>query len=398
MKKSRTRTFLTALVVILALAPFKAFAAAPADQWWDLSYPFRQQVTLTSGTAMVPNSYTISITIDHQTLVGAGQSLASGNDVRVLYWNGGGWVELDRVLDPVSAWNSTTTTINFRTQALIPASSSDDNYYVYYGNLAAAAPPANETNVYAFWDDFDDNDISDWTAFTENRALDASCNPAGFPAVSVTGGIVNLDPVDDWCTAGIRNNAFSVSNAEGFTVRTGARYVDPAFDDDQLPGMWYVQIDGSNYLTQAYNASTRGNTGTASNRIRALQPNLLPPNFDVVNGASGSSSVPTINTWYDYENFVLTNGDMRWERDGTQHSPTAGWGNDTTFTAGGIALGSERIAAEYDWVLVRKLVGPEPTNLVSPPTGAISGNVFEDVNGDGNPADAVGRPFVTVVF
>ena len=89
------------------------------------------------------------------------------------------------MLDPVSAWNSVTTTINFRTQAIIPVSSSDDNYYVYYGNLTAGAPPANEANVYDFWDDFDDNDISDWTAFTENRALDAACNPGGFPTVSV---------------------------------------------------------------------------------------------------------------------------------------------------------------------------------------------------------------------
>jgi hypothetical protein len=36
----------------------------------------------------------------------AAQSLASGDDVRGAYWNGSGWVELDRLLDDESAWNN----------------------------------------------------------------------------------------------------------------------------------------------------------------------------------------------------------------------------------------------------------------------------------------------------
>ena len=39
-------------------------------------------------------------------MVFAAQSLASGDDVRVAYWNGSGWIELDRLLDDESAWNN----------------------------------------------------------------------------------------------------------------------------------------------------------------------------------------------------------------------------------------------------------------------------------------------------
>lgn len=129
--------------------------------WWNTAWPYRQRITVTAGSAAVPNGYSTSVTYDHAGLVSAGKSLASGNDVRLLHWTGASWVELDRFLDVSSAWNTTATSIWFRLQAAIAASGSDNNYYLYYGNLSAGAPPANGDNV--FLDYEDGSSLTGWT-------------------------------------------------------------------------------------------------------------------------------------------------------------------------------------------------------------------------------------------
>ena len=53
----------------------------------------------------------------------------------------------------------------FRAQKNITALASDTDYQVYYGNPAASSPPENYSNVYYFFDDFEDNsiDVNKWT-------------------------------------------------------------------------------------------------------------------------------------------------------------------------------------------------------------------------------------------
>jgi hypothetical protein len=83
-------------------------------------------------------------------LVSGGKSLASGNDARILYWNGSTWTELSRILfndgpagQASSTWNAASTTLFFKTVAGISASGSDTGYYLYYGNPLAGSPPTN---------------------------------------------------------------------------------------------------------------------------------------------------------------------------------------------------------------------------------------------------------------
>ncbi|MFQ5858699.1 MAG: heparin lyase I family protein, partial [Anaerolineae bacterium] len=150
-------------LLVLALIPFETFAAAPGGEWWDSNYPYREKITVTAGSAAVPSAYSVSVTFDHAALVAATKSQADGDDIRIGYWNGASWVELDRVLDFGSAWNSTSTQIWFKLQAGIGASSSDDNYYVYYGNGGATNPPATPTNIFFFYDGYESGDFSGWS-------------------------------------------------------------------------------------------------------------------------------------------------------------------------------------------------------------------------------------------
>jgi type II secretory pathway pseudopilin PulG len=128
------------------------------------SYVFRRRITVTAGTA-VPAGYSVSIVFNHAALVAARRSLASGNDVRIVYWTGSRWQELDRFnfnfTATPTAWNTRAVRLWFRLQTPIAAGTADNNYYLHYGDLSAARPPANAD--YIFMDYEDGTDLAGWT-------------------------------------------------------------------------------------------------------------------------------------------------------------------------------------------------------------------------------------------
>jgi uncharacterized delta-60 repeat protein len=161
------RAAASTLVVLLAgVAAPRAEAAAPPGQWWNAAYAERLNITVTAGATPAPTDYSMFVTIDHARMVSTGRSLASGDDVRVVYWNGGSWVELDRLLDDQSSWNNWRTGIWFRTQAAIGAFATDDNYYIYYGNATPGAPLTDWANVFLFYDNFNSGGLDTTTRWT----------------------------------------------------------------------------------------------------------------------------------------------------------------------------------------------------------------------------------------
>ena len=106
-----------------------------------------------------------------------GKSLNSGWDIRIVYWNGGGWTELDRLRDDLYPWDQTDTRVWFQTQAAISAGGSDNDYYMYYDNSSAGSPPMNWENVFLFYDNFNDDsfDTGRWTC----GGSGASCTESG---------------------------------------------------------------------------------------------------------------------------------------------------------------------------------------------------------------------------
>lgn len=119
-------------------------------------YVYRRRITVTAGTA-VPAGYSVSVVFDHAALVAAIKSLPSGNDVRIVYWTGSRWQELDRFnfnfTATPTAWNTTAVRLWFRLQAPIAAGARDDNYWLYYGDLSAGPPPANGDHVFLDYED-----------------------------------------------------------------------------------------------------------------------------------------------------------------------------------------------------------------------------------------------------
>ncbi len=132
-----------------------ATSGSPLGEWWDAAFPYRQQMIVQTGGESVAIGYSVALPIDHADLVNQGVSLISGDDLRLVRWNGAGWTEINRVLDPEASFNSGSSELWFALQADIEAASSDDNYFLYYGNPGATNPPDDENLVFHFADFFD---------------------------------------------------------------------------------------------------------------------------------------------------------------------------------------------------------------------------------------------------
>ena len=158
--------------------------------WFDPDYGFRRNVTVLTGTAAVEAGYSTRLTLDHASLVSGSQSLASGDDVRIAYWDGDSWIELDRVPDPLSAWDNAATKLWFPLVNPIAEDDSDPGYYVYYGNDLAAAPPASWAAAFATGDDFEDGLLT--PDLTTSTTVGASVSEAAGVA-EIDGGSTDPD-------------------------------------------------------------------------------------------------------------------------------------------------------------------------------------------------------------
>ena len=128
--------------------------------WWDSEYAYRQQVTVTAGTTGVGTGYSVPLTFNHQALVAGGKADISGDDLRVVHYDGVTHTEIARSLDPFSIWDFTGTKIWFSLQDPISASGSDNNYYIYYGDSTPSAPPDDPANVFTIGDRFDNGTLT----------------------------------------------------------------------------------------------------------------------------------------------------------------------------------------------------------------------------------------------
>ncbi|HNW33870.1 MAG TPA: hypothetical protein PKM25_02990, partial [Candidatus Ozemobacteraceae bacterium] len=83
------------------------------SSWWNKKWQFRRMMTITNRSqSNLPATYEVSLTFDHASLVAAGKSLPSGNDVRIIYDDGVNYVEIPRYLDTKeSSWGTSQTKV-----------------------------------------------------------------------------------------------------------------------------------------------------------------------------------------------------------------------------------------------------------------------------------------------
>jgi hypothetical protein len=126
------------------------FGGGGGASWWDTNYSSRQPINISAGSSSIPSDYPVKLTLNHSDLVTNGKSQADGDDIRIAYWNGTAWSEVDRVLGNGSSWDSADTRVLFKTQASIAASGFDTDHYLYYNHSTAASPPTSTPSARYF--------------------------------------------------------------------------------------------------------------------------------------------------------------------------------------------------------------------------------------------------------
>lgn len=324
--------------------------------WWNLSYPQQRQITVTAGAPGAPAGYSIPLVLNHATLVAAGKSLANGNDVRIAYWNGTAWSELDRVLDAGSTWNSSTTTIWFRSSASLQPNGSSSGLYLHYGNPGAGSPPATASNVFLFVDGFEAGNLNQWTQLppalwaVDNTRAHTGTFSVRHPSEGDATRVLAANPALNLADVYLESWWYLSSSSTLFDVSQNVRHTGSP-----------VNNTNSSYLTNLY--EDRGLYGWFIGReINSEFFEVAPP-----------AGTPVPNTWIRVGTGMQ--GTTLWSFiNGAAINSASGLAQ---LTSGNVALQKWRVPAGNSWwvddVIVRRYVNPEPTgSLGSEQTAAVS--------------------------
>lgn len=310
----------------------------PAN-WWDQGWKHRRAIDITAGANGAPAGYSISITLDHAALVAAGNSIASGNDVRVIRDSDA--VQVDRVLDTGAAWNTATTKIWFKVSSALAANATV-RFWVYYGNLGAGTPPQNPMSAFLYAEDFEGS-LAAWS-------FDMGVGPSTARAHRGTRSI--LSPAT--------------------TAQNRDATLDPINESNVVWDLWWNIDDLTNADMEQY---VRGN-GTS-----VFLTNLQPPSgggsstwdiAKVVNGQysevipppQGATS-PPVDTWFRVTMYAY-NDQMAIDIAGQRYVPSSGFSNIGPTTTGDVGFGIYNAVAPayFDDATLRRFVLPEPTVML----------------------------------
>lgn len=247
------------------------------EAWWDVAYQYRKQLTLQNNSAdPLPANSSIKFDLDHYILAQEGKALVNGDDIRIVYFDGANWHELNRINK--TDWNASgsPTKIWFQNQSEIIGSGSDNNYYIYYNNNVASSPPTDLTQIFTPGNDANTSAVYYYENGTGNTINDSS-------GYNNDGIITNID----W-TSGKSGQAI-LYNVSG----------DWAYATISAPDSSSLDIEGPITL-ESWIYPQDNTTGNKSiiDRLNnyALWLNNGHPSFGVYDQIAGLKSIQAIDT------------------------------------------------------------------------------------------------------
>lgn len=342
--------FLINLLILIAsalLAITPSSAAAQSFSWWDESYEYRQRLVVSnSSSSSLLSGYSVCVRLDHTAMMDAGRALEDGNDVRVVYWDGSGYVELDRANETHWGGLGNQAAIWFRTQADVAPASADSSYFLYYGNPEAGSPPADRSNIYLFSDDF------------SGRAT----GPLSGPGWTVQSGSWNVEQDVQW--DGTTGNVLSHDSGAGGSYKYA--YVDAdEYGDVVVEAKMRVKPgEASNYFP--FGARLDVTTGASycafgyatSTKVMEFAGWTIAP---VQLGAAGTHATMG-NSWHTVQFKLEGCSNLKLTFDGKDIISGAADATSPTLTEGKVyVMGFANQKLHFDDVRVRKYMTPEPT-------------------------------------
>ena len=198
---------------------------APSSEWFNASWTKRTRVGVTNNTVSSYTNVPVRMVVDYD-----GDMQSDFDDLR--FTDSSGTTSISYYIESTIASASSTVWVEIPS---LPA--SDDTYiYMYYGN-AGASSGSDGSNTFAFFDDFEDDNISEYSGDTSLFDVDTQFNR--FNSFGLDAG----SNVEEQTTSGIRRTG--TLTQQGQTIRY-YQYVDPSFDDEPCT-LFAVGGAGTNY-------------------------------------------------------------------------------------------------------------------------------------------------------
>jgi hypothetical protein len=390
------QTFLGSVLAVLLAIPASVPQSAP---WWNPAWARRRAVSVTVG-ANTPQDgyagYTVRLSaLDTAAMIAAGDLLASGDDLRIVRWDGAAWTDLPRHL---LALNSAATDVRFALAAPVAASAVDGSYYLYYRNPAAGAPPAmTTTNVYRWFDDGSADRLSSYT----NGRVHASGPSNGLTtpssiAYNAAAGAYEVNTTDNFSES-LRPTGVT----ERDVLVTYDLYQTGAYGLNMLSGP-LVRLTTDGGAPAAENAGgfylymlcdSGANPGAPYAGHGDIAQNAIQNGGGLVDGSASAIGQVTINAWHSVGLAAWGAGPTAlksWTVNapsatslglfGAPASLTGSQATGDTTSTGAAGLYFFQDISRFRNLLVRRYVEPEPVS-------ALGG--VEDGNGGGGGAGAV---------
>jgi len=124
---------------------------------WNSSY--RRAINI-SNTAGNQTNYQVLVNLTSSNF-NFSKANSDGNDTRFTYYNSTSQTETE-IPYWIESWNSTAETAEIWVNVTYLEDNTNTTIYMYYGNPSAKSK-SNGTNTFELFDDFSDNNISDWS-------------------------------------------------------------------------------------------------------------------------------------------------------------------------------------------------------------------------------------------
>ena len=303
----------------------------PADEWYNVSWTKRKRIAIENNAASSHTNISVKIVVDYD-----GDMQSDFDDLR--FTDSTGTTSISYWVEESIASASSTVWVEVPS---LPASDSAI-IYMYYGNNGASSA-ADGSATFTFFDDFEDDNIAEYSGNTSLFDVDTAFNYTG------TYGLDAGANVDSQTTGGIRQTGSLT--AQGDTIRF-FQYIDATQNDDDPCTLFAQQVtSGQNYAVCM---------GQYPLDMLALVENVTS------NDGSGTELASTTVTWttgwYEVEVDWLTDNSINvtvYDANGSVFASVSD--SDASYTSGGVGFSFWSQHGGWDFYSVRDYIATDPS-------------------------------------
>lgn len=303
--------------------------AVPNSEWYNASWSKRKRLTVLNQIGTAYTNFEMKVTVSYDA-----DMQTDFEDLR--FTDSSGTTSIDYWIEEVDPGVSAIVWVEIPT---LPAS-DDAVLYMYYGN-AGASDAGSGTATFNFFDDFEDDNITEYSGNTTRFNVGTSFNH------NYTYGLDAFGNEDQFTTGGIYRTGSLT--AQGNTIRY-FQYIDSTTEDEPC-ALFGVQGSGSNYAVCL---------DQYPNEIISIAENVSA-NDD--NGTIIASTTVTFATgWYEVEIDWLTNNSINvsvYDDTGALFATVSG--SDSSYTSGGMGFTYWFQNGGWDFYSARQYVASDPT-------------------------------------